>query len=148
MITIESIDQYLLSTFQGLKPKSSWGETSYFYNPDGSSPHGTYFFTIKEKNGENDKASNLDRDGIYRLNFGVSKNTFLSLFDSIPKRPAKGGIIDGDYDFTECNLLMPHPIYGWMRWLAVLSPDNNTFDTIKPLMQESYKLAVEKFNKR
>jgi len=148
MITVNDIHNYITSTYSGLRPKASWGETSFFYNPDGSSPHGTYFLTIKEKNGDNDKASNLDRYNIYRLNFGVSKDTFLSLFDDIPTRPAKDQIISCDYDFTQCNQLTPHPIYGWMRWLAIISPDHQKFETIKPLISESYDLAVKKFKKR
>ena len=148
MVTVENISDYLLENFEGLRPKQSWGETSFFYNPDGSSPHGTYFFTIKEKNGDNDKASDLDRTGIYRLNFGISKNSFLSLFPEVPSRPAKGKIIVGNYDFTATNVLTPHPIYGWMPWLAILSPDEEQLERIKPFIQESYELAVAKFNKK
>lgn len=148
MMTPTTIQAYLLTTFCGLKPKASWGETSFFYNPDDSSPNGTYFLTIKEKNGENDRASQLDRDGIYRLNFGVSKEKFLQHFASIPARPGKGETITGDYDFTALNTLTPHPVYGWMRWLAVLNPDDAMFERLKPLMKESYSLAVAKFAKR
>lgn len=145
---VEHISDYLLKTFDGLRPKQSWGETSFFYNPDGSSPHGTYFFTIKEKNGDNDKASELDRSGIFRLNFGISKDSFLSIFECVPKRPEKSKIINGNFDFTAMNILTPHPIYGWMRWLAILNPDEVQFEKIKPLIQESYALAVAKFNKK
>ena len=148
MIRTEQITRYLLSEFDGLRPKQSWGETSFFYNPDGSSPHGTYFLTMKEKNGDNDKASDLDREGVYRLNFGISKESFLSLFNEVPSRPLKGKIIDANYDFTAINSLTPHPIYGWMRWVAIINPDEENFEKIKPLICESYGLAVSKFNKR
>jgi Family of unknown function (DUF6194) len=148
MITVEYISDYLLRTFDGVRPKQSWGEKSFFYNPDGSRPHGTYFFTIKEKNGDHDKASELDRSGIYRLNFGVSKDSFLSLFTEIPERPAKGMTITGNYDFTARNVLTPHPIYGWMRWLAIVNPDADQFEKIKPYITESYHLAVAKFNQK
>ena len=70
--------------------------------------------TIKEKDGDNDKSSNLDRHGVYRLNIGVSRNRFLKHFAEIPARPSKGGVIDMDYDFTQMGVLMPHPVYGWM----------------------------------
>lgn len=45
---------------------------------------------MKEKDGENDKGSALDRDGIYRVNLGMRKQTFLNMFNAVPKRPAKG----------------------------------------------------------
>lgn len=147
-ITIDQITAHLLTSFQGIREKRTWGERSFFYNPDGSSPHGTYFVTIKEKNGDNDKASALDRPGIYRVNFGVGKMTFTSLFGSIPARPAKGGIIAGGYDFQRLNHLTPHPIYGWMCWVALICPDETMFETIKPLLRESHGLAAEKFAKR
>jgi hypothetical protein len=53
--------------------KSSWGETSFFYNPGQLFPYGVYFCTIKEKDGANDQSSNLARDGIYRFSIGLPK---------------------------------------------------------------------------
>jgi uncharacterized protein DUF6194 len=38
----------------------------------------------KEKDGPNDKASNVDREGVYRLNPGISKTTFIEFFGFIP----------------------------------------------------------------
>ena len=147
-LTPEDIASYITNTYSGLKPKHKWGETSFFYNPDGSRPHGVYFATIKEKDGENDKASYLDREGIYRLNFGITETSFLNLFAVKPSRPPKGGIIDGDYDFSALNMLIPHPVYGWMKWVCVLNPDQKTFDSLKPLMDESYQAAIQKFQKK
>lgn len=144
----ESIIERVTSDFQGVVPKSSWGETSLFYNPGEVLPNGVYFCTIKEKNGDNDKASDLDREGIYRLSIGVSQKTYESLFGARPKRPGKGGIIDTDDDFTQCNTLMPHPIYGWMSWLQILNPSESTFNEVYALISEAHANAVIKFNKK
>jgi hypothetical protein len=141
----KDIADYIMSQFDGLRPKDKWGETSFFYNPDDSRAHGTYFFTIKQKNGDNDKASNLDREGVYRLNFCIPQDDFLNFFQHIPQRPNKGGVIQGDYDFTALNVVTPHPVYGWMKWVSVLNPHDNTFDKIKPLIKASYDMAVKKF---
>ncbi len=147
-INPEAISQYLLAHFEGLKKMAAWGETSFFYNPDGLAPRGTYFCTIKEKNGDNDQASALDRDNVFRLNFGLSKKTFLTLFSTIPKRPNKGGIIEGPYDFTQLDLPTPHPIYGWMCWVAILNPSPITFEKLTPLIEESYQLVQAKHLKK
>jgi len=56
--------------------------------------------TIKEKDGDNDKNSNLNREGIYRLNLGVRKHSFFKMFGAIPHRPCKGCVVNMDYDFT------------------------------------------------
>ena len=58
----EKIIEYIEKNLDGVVPKSSWGETSLFYNPGKVLPNGVYFCTIKEKNGANDLASELDRE--------------------------------------------------------------------------------------
>ena len=131
--------------FNGLEINTNWGETGLFYNPEGKLKKGIYLLTIKEKDGANDKASNLNREGVFRLNLGVSKTTFIELFGEIPTRPPAGGIINMDYDFTKQNTLMPHPVYGWMSWLCVLNPGADTFEGMLPLIEEGYDLALKKY---
>jgi hypothetical protein len=144
----KNIVEKITNEFSGVVPKSSWGETSLFYNPGKLLPNGVYFCTIKEKNGDNDKASNLDREGLYRLSIGVSKESYESLFGTRPKRPSKGGIIDTEHDFTECNILIPHPIYGWMSWVQILNPTETVFSELLPLIKGAHSSAVLKFNKK
>ena len=111
-------------------------------------PNGVYFCTIKEKNGDNDKSSGLDRDEVFRLSIGISKTTYENLFGLKPKRPAKGCIVDTDNDFTAINELMPHPIYGWMSWVQILSPSVSSFASLLPLLTEAHSNAIIKFNKK
>ena len=106
---------------------------------------GIYVLTFKEKDGPNDNASAIDRDGIYRVNLGVSKARFRSLFGSIPTRPHAGSVVATGHDFTNVNTIMPHPVYGWMSWICVLNPQRETFDRLKPLIEESVGLANEKY---
>ncbi len=145
---IDEIKTYILENFPGTTQKSSYGEHSFFYNPGNLLPSGTYFLTIKEHDGPNDKASQLDRENIFRLNFGASKKTFLRMFDEVPARPPKGKHIEGPYDFTALDTLMPHPVYGWSYWLCVLNPSKDTFEKILPLIQDYYQQAVKRFEKR
>ena len=144
----EDIITHIESAFEGVMPKSSWGETSMFYNPGSLLPNGVYFCTIKEKDGDNDKASNLDRDGIYRLSIGLSKETYENLLGPRPQRPDKACIVATGHDFTAVNELMPHPIYAWMSWVQILNPDREKFNELLPLLKESHAKAVIKFNKK
>lgn len=148
LISTEEIIQHLATTFHGLTSINTWGERSFFYNPEGLFKRGVYFCTIKEKNGANDKASGLERDNVFRINFGVPKQTFLNLFTVLPKRPAQGGVIDGGYDFKRLDTLTPHPIYGWAAWVSILSPSYDSWYKIQPLLLESYALVVKKYKKR
>jgi hypothetical protein len=141
MLTPQEVTHYILSNFSDIVPMNSWGEQSFFINPDQKLKRGTYFSTIKEKDGENDKASNLSRDGVHRLNLGLTEKTYNTLFGEKPKRPAKGKIIDSKHDFTQLDTLTPHPIYGWMGWIAVLTPSEQTFENINPLLQDAYNKA-------
>ena len=142
------ISKYLLETFDDLVIINSWGEISFFYNPDNLAPRGTYFCTIKENDGENDKASDLKRDNIFRFNFGISKPTFLELFNNVPTRPPKGGVIHGSYDFTQLDTLYPHPVYGWMCWVAIINPSERSFKELECLLLESYQLVLQKHRKK
>ena len=64
-MTPESVLNKICDEFSGVVPKPSWGETSLFYNPRKLLPNGVYFCTIKEKDGENDKASDLNRENMF-----------------------------------------------------------------------------------
>ena len=48
----------------------SWGEKGIFYNPDHVLKRGVYILTVKEKDGDNDKGSDLRRENVYRVNMG------------------------------------------------------------------------------
>ena len=101
---------YISSDLGGVVPKSSWGETSLFYNPGNKLPNGVYFCTIKENDGANDKSSKLSRNGVFRLSIGISKATYEMKFGEKPSRPEKGGIVVTGHDIASTNTLMPDPI--------------------------------------
>ena len=144
-MTRNDISDFVVANFPGLNVVNAWGEKSFFYNPNNLLKRGVYFLTLKEKDGDNDKASNLDRENIFRINFGISKKIFLQHFSTLPKRPAKGHSIEGPYDFQKLDTLTPHPVYGWMAWVSILNPSNNSFEMLEKLIKESYQIACDKY---
>lgn len=145
----EEIIEYCKNNLRDVCIVNSWGETGVFYNPDNKFKRGVYVLTLKDKDGDNDKSSELNRKGVYRLNFGIKRETFIRLFGVIPSRPPKGGIVDMNFDFRKINTLIPHPVYGWMSWVSILNPSREYFETtLRPLIEESYCLAVQKAKKR
>ena len=144
----EDILQYCLDSLPGTVRADSWGEAGIFYNPGHVLKRGVYVLTVKEKDGENDQASRLDRPGVYRVNLGLRKETFARLFGPPPARPARGCAVGMDWDFSALGCLLPHPVYAWMGWICALNPSPELFASMEPLLAESYIFAKEKFAKR
>jgi len=147
VIRIEEVIAYSLETFPGLIEDWNWAERSLFYNPHYQLPKGAYFLTFKERDGANDSASRI-RPGDYRLNVGISKVAFTDWFGAVPLRPAAGGVVQTGHDFSQPDLIMPHPVYGWMCWIAVLNPTHQTFEEVRFLLPGAYERAVERYRSR
>jgi len=157
-----SITQYITDTFDGIDvdvasresgaPEVAWGDSFFFYDPDRTLPPDRRmpFATIVTKDyGDFDCASNLNRPSVFRLNVGVSKETYRSLFGAQTSPSGADGDVDGGYDFTALDQLLPHPVYGRMYWVCVLNPSAETFQTVvRPLLAEAYDLAVGKGARR
>src|SRR5262245_7821702 len=99
------------------------------------------FATIASTGNAYEQISRLDRPGVYRLNIGVSRETFQALF-------GKNKINISDYDFTILDTILPHPDYSAQFFICVLSPSEANFEKIKPLLAEAYDIAVKKYNQR
>jgi hypothetical protein len=147
VISIEEVIAYSLEHFPGVIEDWNWGERSLFYNPERQLPKGTYFLTFKQRDGANDSASRIG-PGDYRLNVGISKVAFTDRFGAVPARPAVGGVVQTGHDFGQPDQIMPHPVYGWMCWIAILNPTHETFEEVKPLLLGAYERAVERFRSR
>src|SRR5262249_21474905 len=79
------------------------------FNRDLEPKHRMPFATIVTKDyGDFDRASNLNRPGVFRLNIGVSKETYRSLFGPQPPPPGASGVVDTGHDFTAVDQIMPH----------------------------------------
>ena len=132
-----TITQYITDTFTGVETAQNFGYTFFFYRSDHKMP----FATLAASDNDYDRVSNLDRPGVFRLNIGVSKETFQSLFST-------DGVTLSDYDFTALDRIMPHPEYAAQYFVCVLSPSEATFQAIKPLLAEAYAIAVRRQAKR
>ena len=141
-----AITRYIATTFAGVDvvvaseengaPEIAWGDSFFIYDPDRNLPETRRFpfATIVTKDyGDFDNASQLNRPGVFRLNIGVSKETFATLFG-----------IEGEHDFTKLDRLMPHPVYGRNHWVCVLNPSDSTVDAISPLLKEAHEIAVQR----
>ncbi len=155
-----SIIQYITDTFAGVDvvkpevsggPEIAWGDTFFIYDPNRNlDPQRRFpFATIVTKDyGDFDRASNLNRLGVFRLNIEVSKETYRSLFGRQPAPPGASGMVTTGHDFTVLDQLLPHPVYAPQSWVCVLNPSDATFQKIRPLLAEAYDLAVSRYTRR
>jgi hypothetical protein len=157
----DAIIQYISGAFTGVDvsrpqagdaaPEIAWGDTFFIYDPhrDQSGAGQFPFATLVTKDyGHFDKASNLNRPGVFRLNLGLTRDTYHSLFGPHPAPPAENSAVETGHDFTALDQLMPHPIYAPQSWVCILNPSASTFETLKPLLAEAYQLAVNRYNRR
>jgi hypothetical protein len=145
-----AITRYIETTFEGVDvvvasqenraPEIAWGDSFFSYDPNRNLPEARRFpfATIVTKDyGDFDNQSNLDRPGVFRLNIGVSKETFARVVGA-----------ESEHDFTQLDRLMPHPVYGSNHFVCVLNPSDTTFESITPLLKEAYDIAVNRARPR
>jgi hypothetical protein len=129
----EGVDVMIASEENGA-PEMAWGDTFFMYDPNRDLPPNLKFpfaTIVTQDYGDFDNASDLNRPGVFRLNIGVKKETFDSLF-------ADGA----EHDFTALDRLMPHPVYGRNHWVCVLNPSSATFESLQPLLVEAHGIAA------
>lgn len=129
--------KYIIDTFAGVETTDNFGYTFFFYGPDRMLP----FATLAAADNPYDRVSNLDRPGVFRLNIGVSPQTFRALFGA--RKVDVGG-----YDFTTLDKIMPHPEYAAQHFVCVLNPSETTLEKVRALLAEAYDLAVRRHMKR
>ena len=128
------ITQAIQESFVGVDIVAESGDSFFFYDPQRDTPPDHRFpFATLVTGDRYDSFSNLERPGIFRLNIGIARVSFETLFGS-----SEGA----SYDFTELDQLMPHPVYGKMFWACVLNPSPETFSAVHRLLTEAYDLAA------
>lgn len=129
-----AVTDYIMKTFPNVETVIDYGYNMFFYSSDRK----LSFATTISSDYDYDHISNLNRPGVFRLNIGVSKQTFQSLFgtDEVDVK---------DYDFTALDVIMPHPEYAQYHFICVLSPSEETFKKIVPLLTDAYHIAARRY---
>ena len=143
----DTIIQYVTDTFTAveiLRPTDGpgAGDTFFYHDPQHNldPTRQLPFATIVTKDyADFDNTSQLNRPDVFRLNIGVSRDTFRVLFGYAPGEDDTQGT---DYDFATLDRLMPHPVYAPQSWMCVLNPSLETFEAVKPLLAEAYSRAA------
>jgi hypothetical protein len=136
-MTETEIAQYIIETFPRVETAENLGYKFFFYSADHMLP----FATLATADNDGDRVSNLDRPGVFRLNIGVSKQTFQSLFGTDRVDVSR-------YDYTTLDRIMPHPDYAAQNFICVLNPTQATFERVQAFLAEAYEIARVRSIKR
>ena len=124
-------------------PEISWGDTFFYYAPDGRVPKSQPFATIVTKDYPGDDRSLLGRAGAFRLNISVGATHFRRLTGRDPSAPATH-----DVDPSTPDLLIPHPVYGRLAWMAVVNPAERTSSEVLDLLESAHRAARARYERR
>src|SRR6266581_2419096 len=106
LVNEAQISQYIIETCEGVDVVADSGNRFFFYNPERNVPPDHRFpFVTLVTNDLYDQFSNLNRPSVFRLNIGIGKQTFRSLFgDSARSSGRDRAQISGEHlsddDFT------------------------------------------------
>ncbi|MFJ3788829.1 DUF6194 family protein [Kitasatospora sp. NPDC090091] len=125
-------------------PEISWGDTFFYYAPDGVTPTRTQpFATVVTKDCPGDEASRLDRPDAFRVNVAAGREAFERWTGHAPGDPAAVAVDPG-----EADTLIAHPVYGAAGWLAVVNPGPRTGAATRDLLDEAHRLARSRYQRR
>jgi Family of unknown function (DUF6194) len=125
-------------------PEISWGDTFFYYAPDGATPTTAQpFATVVTKNYPGDEASRLDRPDTFRVNIAAGKEAFIQWTGHAPREPASAEV-----DPSAPDTVIAHPVYGAACWLAVVNPGERTEASSRELLRAAHHLARSRHERR
>jgi hypothetical protein len=136
-----SMDQCQVETFVASLPNvqssEAYGYRFYFYGDDHRMP----FLTMANSDSDYDNRSNLNREGVFRVNLGVRAETFRELFP--------GGDVNVDVlDYTRLNEFLPHPDYWRQNFLCILNPSGPNAVRLEQLILEAHGVSQSRYERR
>jgi hypothetical protein len=121
-------------------PEIAWGDSFFYYSPEGTVPATQPFATVVTKDYPGDTASRLDRPGAFRVNIGAGRDAVARLREERQDR--------ADDDPGEADALLVHPVYGHLGWLAVVNPGAHTDADTRRLLAEAHANAMARHERR
>ncbi|MCE7004050.1 DUF6194 family protein [Kibdelosporangium philippinense] len=125
-------------------PEVSWGDTFFYYAPDGVTPTNTQpFATVVTKNYPGDETSRLDRPDAFRVNMFAGKDVFVEWTGHAPR-----DLVGVEAGPSDDDTVIAHPVYGTVGWLAVVNPGPRADGATRQLLSAAYGLARSRYERR
>ncbi|GGF04829.1 DUF6194 family protein [Mycetocola zhadangensis] len=123
-------------------PELAWGDTFFYYSPDGTIPAAQPVATIVTKTYPGEEQSRLDRPGAFRVNIAAGRELFTEYVGVAPRELTAGTGEAPD------DTVVPHPTYGSLGWLAVVNPGPNSEKDVHRLLRHAWLAACGRFERR
>lgn len=120
---------------ENVQREEAYGYVFFFVGDD----HRLSFVTIANTDQDFDNVSNLNREGVFRINIGVSQETFKNLISVSSSDPI---------DYTALNVFLPHPEYAAQHFICILSPSGENIETTKNLIVEAHDIAAARLRRK
>jgi hypothetical protein len=118
-----------VSELEDVQRTENFGYSFFFVGDD----HRLPFVTLANSDNDYDDVSNLNREGVFRINIGVSKETFKNLIGESSSEPV---------DYSLLNVFLPHPDYARQNFICILNPANENVQLTKDLIVEAHSIAA------
>jgi hypothetical protein len=123
-----------VASLDNVQQEENYGYKFFFVSDDHLLP----FVTIANSDNEYDNVSNLSREGVFRINIGVSRATFGSLVNAEAE----------NIDYSVLNTFLPHPEYAKQNWVCILNPCDENEARTKQLITEAHAIAATRLAKK
>lgn len=133
--------EILVASEEGGAPEVAWGDTFFYYDPDGvtdPSKRTPYATVVVNDYPGFDEASDLARDGVFRVNAWVSLETF----DQVTSGA------ESPIDYAVLDKVIPHPVYAKQAWVSILNPGAATSPVARELLTEAHARARARHEKQ
>lgn len=128
-------ERFLMTELPNVELEEQYGFKFFFYGDDHRMP----FATMISADTDYDKFSDLNRPGVFRLNIGVSRQTFQEFF-------GQEELETSQIDYRTLDTFMPHPDYWKQNFICILSPGPEIIDLTLKHLKEAHALAEKRHN--
>lgn len=118
-----------VAELENVQREENFGYSFFFVGDD----HRLPFVTLANSDNDFDNVSNLNREGVFRINIGVSKETFKKLIAE-PRSEL--------VDYSALDVFLPHPDYSRQHFICILNPSGENVETTKKLIREAHSIAA------
>ncbi len=92
-----------------------------------------------------DTASELDREGVFRVNISVGRDVFQELFGFPPSAQPQH---QERFDYATLDRLLPHPVYATQGWASVINPGKATEERVRTLLRQAHEREIQRHRAR